>query len=98
MARIKLSRSYQGRRTNEQRIPAGVYDDNDPALMALGNYLVKNGHAVYDDATSVGVTPETVEPESVQEDVPEEIDETDESEMSTELIDVPIRGRKRKGQ
>lgn len=47
MANIQLLRNYGGRRTNEARIPPGVYYENDPLLCGLADYLVENGHAVF---------------------------------------------------
>lgn len=47
MRMIHLHNSYAGRRTNEVRIAAGNYQDDDPILMGLAAYLVENGHARY---------------------------------------------------
>lgn len=43
---INLLHDYGGRRTNELRIPPGLYKIDDPRLMGLGQYLVDSGHAV----------------------------------------------------
>lgn len=39
--------------SKEKYIPAGTYDDHDPALMGIVAYLIKNGHA-----TVIEVEPE----------------------------------------
>ncbi len=44
--KIQLLHNYGGRRTNEQRIPPGVYDASDERLFGLAQYLVENDHAV----------------------------------------------------
>jgi len=45
MATIRVLDGYQGRPSNERFIPAGVYDDNDPALHGAAAYLLANGFA-----------------------------------------------------
>ena len=50
MASIQLLHDYAGRRTNEDRVWAGVYDAADPRLYGLAEYLVENGHAIWTDA------------------------------------------------
>lgn len=46
---IYLAHEFRGRITQEQPIPAGVYDSEDPHLSGLGEYLLDNGLAVYTD-------------------------------------------------
>ena len=42
---IRLTRVYQGRRTNEQPIFPGDYAEDDERLFGLAAYLLTNGHA-----------------------------------------------------
>lgn len=46
MRQFQILYGYRGERTQEQFIPAGVYDEDDPRLYSLGDYLVANGHAL----------------------------------------------------
>lgn len=64
---IRVLHNYGGQPTGFQRIEAGDYADNDSRLMSLGNYLIKNGHAVYvpdSDAAPVSDPVEFSEPET----------------------------------
>jgi hypothetical protein len=47
---IKVLINFGGKITNERRILPGVYEDNDPALFGLGEYLIANKQAVWVDA------------------------------------------------
>lgn len=42
---IQVLMNYGGRLTEEKRIEPGVYDEGDPALFGLDDYLVKMGVA-----------------------------------------------------
>jgi len=44
--KLLLTRVYRGRPSEERIITPGTYDVNDPRLLGLGEYLIKNGHAV----------------------------------------------------
>lgn len=60
MASIQLLKDYAGRRTNEQRVWPGFYDEEDPTIMGLAAYLVETGHAVWvDTPPSPVVLPDT---------------------------------------
>lgn len=62
---IQLLRSYRGHLTNEQLIQPGTYDDNDPLLMGLADYLIQNGHAtIIDDGLPLVVSEPEVDAES----------------------------------
>lgn len=43
---VQVLHNYGGAPTGEQRILPGLYDENDPALFGVGDYLVESGHAV----------------------------------------------------
>lgn len=43
---IHLKQNYRGRLTKNQLIPPGKYEETDPALFGLAEYLIENGHAV----------------------------------------------------
>lgn len=45
MRMIRVFNNYGGRRTHEQRIPAGDYSEDDPRLFGLADYLIESGHA-----------------------------------------------------
>lgn len=49
MARITMIVGYRGRKTKEQFIPPGIYDEDDPRLNGLGSWLVKTGRAYWMD-------------------------------------------------
>lgn len=40
--RIKVNQYYQGRKSNEQLISAGIYEVGDPALYGIEDYLVND--------------------------------------------------------
>lgn len=44
--RIQLNHNYRGLYTDNQWIVEGVYEDDDPGLHGLADYLIENGHAV----------------------------------------------------
>jgi hypothetical protein len=43
---IRVLVNYGGVPSGGLRILPGLYNDDDPALLGLGGYLVANGHAV----------------------------------------------------
>lgn len=45
MRRLRLKRAYRGWRTHEQVILAGEYDEDNPALLNLADFLVDSDHA-----------------------------------------------------
>jgi hypothetical protein len=56
MSHIRLARYFRGRLTQEKLIPAGVYDEEDPRLMGLAEYLLETEHAVIvDDGLPMGI-------------------------------------------
>jgi len=62
--RINLKHIYRGSLTNEQALLPGEYDYDDPYLMGLAGYLVKNGHADLRDNEPKSVKPELPKPDS----------------------------------
>jgi len=64
---IHLRYYYRGKPSNDRLIPAGIYDENDPALFGLANYLVQNGHAVF--VSEPTVTTEAVTPDSLETEI-----------------------------
>lgn len=45
MRLIRVNHNYGGHVTNEVRIEPGVYAENDPRLLGVGDYLIQHGHA-----------------------------------------------------
>lgn len=45
MRLIRVNHNYGGHVTNEVRIEPGVYTENDPRLLGVGDYLIQHGHA-----------------------------------------------------
>lgn len=43
---IQVLFNYGGKPTQEKRIPAGVYEEDDEALLGLADYLVEMGIAI----------------------------------------------------
>lgn len=65
--KIKVNQYYMGWNTNEQLIPAGVYEVGDPALFGLEEFLVnEQGKAEYVNDANEPAAP-AVEPEVVSE-------------------------------
>jgi len=58
---VHVLHEFRGRKTNEKPIYAGVYAPDDPRLLGLGRYLVKQELAVYTDAEPM-LMPDNLEP------------------------------------
>jgi len=56
--RIRVRYNYRGKPSQERVIEAGDYEDSDPRLFGLAQYLVKNGHAVILKDAPVTLQPE----------------------------------------
>lgn len=56
--RIRVTRDFGGRITDEKRIHPGEYDLSDPALFGVGKYLLDNGFA---EAMEVAVEADPVD-------------------------------------
>lgn len=60
--RIRMLDNFRGRLTNENLIPPGEYDADDPFLYGIAEYLVNEGWAVViEDAPAPVVEPDTAE-------------------------------------
>lgn len=71
---IRVLQNYGGYNTNERRILPGEYDDNDPRLFGIGDYLVQHGHAVRVSLTTApGGEVLVIEPDSQTAKVMQEL-------------------------
>lgn len=100
MANIRLKQFYSGRKTNEQVITPGVYDEHDPRLFGLADYLVNTlGFAEYVGGESLPIptpapvppTPEGAPANTSAADLPPEA--TDYESMKFELLRALVAKR-----
>ena len=87
MRMIRVFNNYGGRRTHEQRIPAGDYSEDDPRLFGLADYLIENGHAV-----QVGGASDTAELEPAPSDERQAVSEAL-AEESAQGVSISKRRR-----